>query len=128
MSVTKVCAVRPTGKNKGVKRLIEHGAIYGGKFSPVWGADKNGRSAVLVLRDEGDRVLVAPVAAAPKAKRGALRIRMPKGQPLSFSGVIELDEACAIDKKLLDRKLGDLPTELMGAVAVAAYSAERRAR
>lgn len=117
----KVCAAKPRGKNKGIKALIEQGAIYGGKFSPVWGADKKGRNLVLVLRDEGNEVLAAPVESASKAKPSPLHIKVPRGRPLTFSATVLLDQACSLNKKLLDRKVGELPSDLLAAVTVAAF-------
>ena len=122
----KVCAAHARGKNRGIKTLIEQGALYGGKFSPVWGADIKGRSVVLVLRDEGDQVLAAPVESASKAKRSHLHVHVPKGRPLKYSGVVLLERACTMDKKLLDRRMGALPDDVLSAVTVAAFRAGRR--
>ena len=121
----KVCAVRPHGKNRGIKSLIEQGAIYGGRFSPKWGADRSGRSVVLVLRDEGDQVFAAPLEAAARARPSPRRVHVPKGDPLKYAGVVLLERACTMDKKLLDRKLGELPDDVLSAVTVAAFRAGR---
>jgi mRNA-degrading endonuclease toxin of MazEF toxin-antitoxin module len=121
----KPCAAKPKGKTKGLKVLLDQGALYAGRFTPVWGGDKKGRSTVLVLRDEGDQVFVAPVEAASKAKPSRLHIKVPRGQPLKYSGVVLLDRACEIDKQLLERKVGDLPDDILSAVTVAAFAAGR---
>jgi hypothetical protein len=88
-------------KRKPIQRRFEIGEIYGGLFKNM-PATKKGLTPLVILADRGEQIHVAPVVPTAKSKQKSIATRAVKG----FAGVVAMDHACTIDKRLLTKKLG----------------------
>lgn len=102
--------------------MIARGEIYRADLNPVTGSEQGGLRPVLVIQnDVGNQYSPTVIVAAITSKISKARLPTHIEVPGTVSGlpqdsVILVEQVRTIDKRRLDRKMGELPPDYMRSV------------
>jgi mRNA interferase MazF len=95
-------------------QICHRGEIYYADLDPVFGHEQGGRRPALVIQNEvGNRfsptVIVAAISSSLRKQSYPTEVRVPAGTAnLSQDSAIRLDQLRTIDKRRLERLVGQL--------------------
>jgi len=102
--------------------LIRRGDLFYVNLDPTKGSEQSGaRPIVVIQNDVGNEyaptVIIAPLTTKSFAKRYPTNVNAPRGTAgLTEDSTVLLSQIRTIDKGRLERKLGHLPSALMGEI------------
>jgi mRNA-degrading endonuclease toxin of MazEF toxin-antitoxin module len=118
-SAADLCRVKtPRRPADRLKKRFDYGDIYQGNFTPYWKDKSKGPHAVVVLRDDGALVFVAPISSHGYTA-SSQHFPIPRAPKLTIRGLVLADKVCSIEKHALERKKGRLPEAVLEKLNVA---------
>lgn len=99
--------------------MIARGEIYRADLNPVTGSEQGGLRPVLIIQnDVGNQysptIIVAAITSKISKARLPTHIEIPSGESgLPQDSVILTEQVRTIDKRRIDRKMGELPEDTM---------------
>lgn len=104
---------------------MKRGEVYWATLTPRSGSEQKGRRPVVVVSHDGFNqapgwrsVIIVPLSTAlSQRQRGPTAVALPKGvSGLNRDGTALCHQVTTLDRAKLSRRIGTLPTAIMGAV------------